>query len=272
MPEDLYRILFLGDVVGKPGRTIVSQGLPSLKDTHQPLFTIVNGENIAGGVGITPALADELYRAGADAITLGNHAFNKREICGYLDSDKPIVRPFNMAQGVPGRGLTTLEREGIELAVINLCGQVFMDSYNDPFEGFDRLVGDLQTPHRFVDFHCEATSEKVAFGWHCDGRASAVVGTHTHVQTADNQVLPGGTAYITDVGMCGPTGSVIGMDRELVLKRFRTGMPIRFEVADQPGVICGVVISVQRNTGKAVSIERIRFGEEGTRGGRFETS
>ncbi len=262
MPSDTYRILFLGDIVGKPGRTAVAQGLPSLQDTHQPLFTIVNGENAAGGIGITPNHAEELFRAGADAITLGNHAFNKREIAPYLETGKPIVRPFNMPDGVPGKGLVTIQKENVELAVMNLCGRVFMDSYNDPFEGFDRLTKDLATPHRFVDFHCEATSEKVAFGWHCDGRASAVVGTHTHVQTADNQVLPEGTAYITDVGMCGPVRSVIGMNREMVLKRFKTTMPIRFEVADEPGVICGVVISVERSTGRATSIERIRFGEE----------
>jgi metallophosphoesterase (TIGR00282 family) len=263
MPENSsYRILFLGDIVGKPGRNAVAQGLPSLKDTHNPLFTIVNGENAAGGVGITPAHAEEFFRAGADAITLGNHAFNKREIAPYLETGKPIVRPFNMPEGVPGKGLVTIRKDDIELAIMNLCGRVFMDSYNDPFEGFDRLIQDLQTPHRLVDFHCEATSEKVAFGWHCDGRATAVVGTHTHVQTADNQVLPGGTAYITDVGMCGPIRSVIGMDRETVLKRFRTTMPIRFEVANEPGVICGVVISVERSTGRATSIERIRFGEE----------
>jgi metallophosphoesterase (TIGR00282 family) len=249
--------------VGRPGRTIVQQGLGSLKQIHEPLFTIVNGENAAAGVGINPAIAEEIFAAGADVITLGNHAFNKREIGPYLETAKPIVRPFNMPTGVPGKGIVKVCKEDVELAVMNLCGRVFMESFNDPFEGFDRLVKDLSTPHRFVDFHCEATSEKVAFGWHCAGRASAVVGTHTHVQTADNCVLPGGTAYITDVGMCGPVRSVIGMDREIVLQRFRTTMPIRFEVANEPGVISGVVISVQRDTGKAVGIERIRFGEEG---------
>jgi 2',3'-cyclic-nucleotide 2'-phosphodiesterase len=258
----LYSILFLGDVVGKPGRQAVREGLPSLQQIHSPLFTIVNGENSAGGVGITPDIAEEIYKAGADAITLGNHAFNKREIFDYLDTAKPIVRPSNMPGGVPGKGLVQVEKDGIKLAVMNLCGRVFLDSYDDPFKEVDRLLDTLDTPHRFVDFHAEATSEKIAMGWHLDGRVSVVVGTHTHVQTADECVLPGGTAYITDVGMCGPVRSVLGMDREIILKRFRTTLPIRFEVANEPGVICGVVISVERDSGRAVSIERIRFGEE----------
>jgi len=158
--------------------------------------------------------------------------------------------------------MITVSKEGIELAVLNVCGRVYMESYDDPFREVDRLFSQLETPHRFLDFHAEATSEKIAMGWHCAGRATGVVGTHTHVQTADETILPGGTAYITDVGMCGPVRSVLGMDREIILKRFRTTMPQRFEVANEPGVICGVVISVERNTGHAVAIERIRFGEE----------
>lgn len=256
-----YKILFLGDVVGKPGRTAVKQGLPSLRQIHQPLFTIVNGENSAGGVGITPDIADEIFRAGADAITLGNHAFNKREIGPYLDSTKPIVRPSNMPKKVPGRGLCFVEREGIRLAVANTCGRVYMDSYGDPFAEFDRLYEEAQTPHFFLDFHAEATSEKIAMGYHSEGRATAVVGTHTHVQTADETILNGGTAYITDVGMCGPVNSVLGMDREIILKRFRTTLPQRFEVANEPGVICGVVIDVERITGRALAISRVRFGD-----------
>ncbi len=256
-----YTILFLGDVVGKPGRQAVKEKLPALLMKHSPLFTIINGENSAGGVGITPDIADELFRQGADAITLGNHAFNKREIGPYLDSGKPIVRPGNMPQGVSGQGKTSVTKDGIELAVMNLCGRVYMDSYGDPFAEVDHLFDSLETPHRFLDFHGEATSEKIAMGWHCAGRATAVVGTHTHVQTADETVLPGGTAYITDVGMCGPVRSVLGMDREIILKRFRTTLPQRFEVANEPGVICGVAISVERNTGRAVAIQRIQVGE-----------
>ncbi|AIE85101.1 TIGR00282 family metallophosphoesterase [Fimbriimonas ginsengisoli] len=257
-----YTILFLGDVVGKSGRAAVREGLPSLIDTHKPLFSIVNGENSAGGVGITPEIAEEIYQAGADAITLGNHAFNKRDIYPYLETNKPIVRPSNMPQGVPGRGMCIVEKEGIRLAVMNLCGRVYMDSYGDPFAEFDRLVAELKTDHLFLDFHAEATSEKIAMGFHAEGRATAVVGTHTHVTTADEKVLPGGTAYITDVGMCGPVGSVLGMDREIILKRFKTTLPQRFEVSNNPGVICGVVIGVERETGCATSIQRIRFGEE----------
>lgn len=255
-----YKILFLGDVVGKPGRTVVREGLPSLIDTYQPLFVVVNGENSAGGVGITSDIAEELYRAGADAITLGNHAFNKREIYAYLDSGKPIVRPANMPSQVPGRGVCSIEKEGLTLAVMNLCGRVFLDTYDDPFREVDGLLAVLDTPHILVDFHAEATSEKIAMAYHLEGRVTAVVGTHTHVTTADEKVLEGGTAYITDVGMCGPIGSVLGMDRNVILERFRTTMPTKFEVADGPGVISGVVIGVQRETGRANSIARITFG------------
>lgn len=254
-----YRILFLGDVVGKPGRNAVREALPSLQETHRPLFTIVNGENSAGGVGITPEIADELFRAGAGALTLGNHAFNKREIYPYLDTGKPIVRPGNLPDGAPGRGWCILEREGVRLAVMNLCGRVFLDGYDDPFRAFDRLFLEVATPHVLLDFHAEATSEKVGMAYHVEGRASAIVGTHTHVPTADERVLPGGTAAITDVGMCGPENGVIGMDRHLVVERFRTSMPTRFVVADGPGVICGVVIDVERDNGRAVAIERVRF-------------
>lgn len=257
-----YKILFLGDVVGKPGRAAVREGLPSLIATHKPLFAIVNGENSAGGVGITPQIAEEIYEAGADAITLGNHAFNKRDISPYLETKKPIVRPSNMPKGVPGRGACTVTKDGISLAVMNLCGRVYMENYNDPFAEFDRLAAENEGKHIFLDFHAEATSEKIAMGYHCDGRAVAVVGTHTHVTTADEKVLEGGTAYITDVGMCGPVRSVLGMDREIILERFRTTLPQRFEVANEPGVICGVVIDVERDTGCAISIQRIRFGEE----------
>ncbi len=256
-----YRILFLGDVVGKPGRNIIQQGLPSLQSTYQPLFTIINGENSAGGTGITPPIANELFAWGADAITLGNHAFNKREILPYLETESRIVRPHNMPANTPGRGFSILEKDLVRLAVANVCGRVFMDSYGDPFACTDELVSQTMPAHLFVDFHGEATSEKIAMGWHLNGRATAVVGTHTHVTTADEAVLPGGTAYITDVGMCGPVNSVLGVDREIILKKFRTSMPAKFEVANEPGVISGVVIDVERDTGHAVSIKRIRFGE-----------
>lgn len=238
------------------------EGLPHLLETHQPLFTVVNGENSAGGVGITPEIAEELFARGANAITLGNHAFNKKEINEYLETDKPIVRPANMPKTTPGKGLVVVEKDGVKLAVMNVCGRVYMESYDDPFACVDGLLAQLETPHRLLDFHAEATSEKIAMGWHCDGRTTAVIGTHTHVQTADETVLPGGTAYISDVGMTGPVRSVLGMDREIILKRFRTTMPQRFEVANEPGVICGALVSVERDTGRAVGIERIRYGED----------
>jgi 2',3'-cyclic-nucleotide 2'-phosphodiesterase len=254
-----YTILFLGDVVGKPGRLAVRDGLSALQKQYDPLFTIINGENSAGGLGITSSIAEEFYALKADAITLGNHAFNKRDIGPYLDSGKPIVRPYNMPSAVPGKGLIQIQKKGIQLAVMNLCGRVMMDPmYGDPFADIDTIFGGLQTPHRFVDFHCEATSEKIGMGFHCDGRATAVVGTHTHVQTADEGILPGGTAYITDVGMCGPVNSVLGMSKEIILRRFRTGLPEKFEVADEPGCICGVAINVEINSGFAKSITRFR--------------
>lgn len=256
-----YRILFLGDIVGKPGRRAVRDGLSILREEHEPLFVIANGENAAAGVGITPELAEEIFGYGIDAITLGNHAFQKKEIGPYLDSGRPIVRPANMPSMVPGRGVASISRDGIELAVINLCGRVFLETYDDPFREIDRLLGELKTPHVLVDFHAEATSEKTAFFWHVDGRISAVIGTHTHVPTADERVLPGGTAVITDVGMTGPIDSVIGMHRDVILHRFRTTLPTRFEVAENPGVISGVVINVQRETGRAVAIHRVRLGE-----------
>lgn len=255
-----YRILFLGDIVGKPGREVVEKQLPLLMDEFDPTFVIVNGENSAAGVGITPEIAEGLFKDGVDAITLGNHAFNKREINTYLDSGKPIVRPGNMPSGVPGKGFCTIEREGIRLAVINLCGRVFLDSYDDPFAWINHTLETIGTPHVFIDFHAEATSEKIAFGYHVDGRATAVVGTHTHVTTADEQILPLGTAYITDVGMCGPSQSVLGMEKDVILYRFRTTLPARFEVADKPGVISGVVIDVNKETGRAMAIQRLKRG------------
>lgn len=227
-------------------------------DELDPTFVIVNGENSAAGVGITPEIAEDLFKLGVDAITLGNHAFNKREINGYLDSGKPIVRPGNMPDQIPGKGLCTVERDSVVLDVINLCGRIFMDSYEDPFAWIEtQLKSDR---HCFIDFHAEATSEKIAFGYHVDGRAVAVVGTHTHVTTADEHILPSGTAYITDVGMCGPVPSVLGMDKDVILHKFRTTLPTRFEVAEQPGVISAVVIDVNRSNGRATSIKRIKRG------------
>lgn len=247
--------------MGRPGRVAVKEGLPVLLQRHAPLFTIVNGENAAAGVGITPDIACELFDLGVDAITLGNHAFNKREIYAFLDSDSRIVRPANMPPSVPGKGLIRVHKGGVELNVINLCGRVFMEPYDDPFRKVDELLEGCTSPHTFVDFHAEATSEKIAFAWYVNGRVSAVVGTHTHVPTCDERILPGNTATITDVGMCGPIDSVLGMDKEVILRRFKTGMHERFEVANNPGVISGVLIDVEKDTGRATAIVRVRLGE-----------
>jgi 2',3'-cyclic-nucleotide 2'-phosphodiesterase len=258
--SNAYSILFLGDVVGEPGRNAVREWLPRLQERHQPLFTIVNGENAAGGVGITPKLADFLLAQGADALTLGNHAFHKRDILPYL-AGHPIVRPLNLPASTPGRGSLQLEKQGIVLTVANLCGRVGMEPmYDDPFAAFDRLAESVPSPHLLLDFHAEATSEKVAMGYHADGRATAVLGTHTHVTTADERVLPKGTAHISDVGMCGPANSVLGMDRELILRRFRTGLSEKFEVGSENGVISGVLLRVGKDTGRAQAIERISAG------------
>ncbi len=254
-----YRVLFLGDVVGKPGRRAVSEWLPALQEEFRPLFTIVNGENSAGGLGITPDIAQELFAQDVDVITGGNHSFNKRDIGPYIEKQPRLLRPDNMAKGVPGKGMVVVEKMGVRFAVINLSGRVMMDpQYGDPFQRFNELIEEAGTRHGLHDFHAEATSEKIAMGYHGEGRISAVVGTHTHVQTADECILRGGTAYITDVGMCGPVDSVLGMERELILRRFRTGLPEKFEVSSHPGVICGVVIEVEFDSGRAVSIQRIR--------------
>lgn len=253
-----YAVLFLGDVVGRPGRRALAEHLPRLMREFGPLFVIVNAENAAGGVGVTSDIAEEIFELGADAITLGNHAFNKREIYPYLDSGAPIVRPMNLPSGAVGKGSVTLKKEGVRLAVGNICGRVFLDGYDDPFRAFDDWAAESDGAHLWLDFHAEATSEKIAMGFYADGRATTVVGTHTHVTTADEIVHPGGTAYITDVGMCGPWPSVLGMSRDVIIRRFVTGMPQRFEVADEPGVISAVVVDVQIDTGRAERIRRIR--------------
>ncbi|MCW5946264.1 MAG: TIGR00282 family metallophosphoesterase [Fimbriimonadales bacterium] len=253
------RVLFLGDIVGKAGRRAVANCLPSLVDTYSPDFVIANGENAAAGIGITPEIVSEFLKIGIDAITLGNHAFNRREIESTLESEPRLIRPANFPKGTAGRGLTVIEKSGMRLGLINLCGRVFMSEYDDPFRLLDELIDQVDTPAIIVDFHAEATSEKSAFAWYADGRVSAVLGTHTHVQTADERILPEGTAFISDVGMCGPMDSVIGMDRDVILRRFLTLMPERFEVASGRSVICGVVLDVKVDTGRTESIERVQW-------------
>ncbi|MBI1885116.1 MAG: TIGR00282 family metallophosphoesterase [Chloroflexi bacterium] len=250
------KILVIGDVVGKLGRRTVATLLPDIRSEYGSDFVIANGENAAGGKGLTPSTADELFEAGVDVITSGNHIWEYREIYPVLDSDAPILRPLNYPQGAPGRGLLT--RDGI--AVVNLMGRVFMPGDLDcPFRCADEAVTDLDgTRVIIVDLHCEATSEKVAMGWYLDGRASAVVGTHTHVATADARVLAKGTAYVTDVGMTGPRDAIIGMEAEPVIERFVSQLPQRFSPVERgPAIFNSVLIDVDENTGRARSIERL---------------
>jgi metallophosphoesterase (TIGR00282 family) len=241
----VVKILFVGDVVGGMGRRTLLGLLPRLRAEHEPGFVVVNAENAAGGLGITPKIADELFRAGVDVITLGNHAFHRREIYPYLDAGHPIVRPANYLTTQPGRGHVVVEKAGARLAVVNLSGNVFLRAGRVAFLEIDQILEELadRADHVLVDMHAEATSEKVAMGWHLDGRVTAVVGTHTHVPTADARVLPGGTAYISDVGMTGPRGGVIGVRKEQAIESLRTHMSIRFETADEDPWLNAVLIT-----------------------------
>jgi 2',3'-cyclic-nucleotide 2'-phosphodiesterase len=252
------KLLFVGDVVGGIGRRTLAALLPGLREEHRPDFVVVNGENAAGGVGITEKTARELLDLGADAITLGNHAYRHREVYGFLDREARIVRPSNYPKGSPGRGHTVVEQNGIRLGVINLSGQVFLTAVRSPFADADALISELrgQADQLFVDMHAEATSEKVAMGWYLDGRVTACVGTHTHVPTADARVLPGGTAYVTDVGMTGPRGGVIGVKREQALERFLTLTQVRFETSDEDPWLNGVLIESDGD-GRATGIEQL---------------
>jgi hypothetical protein len=254
------RILFVGDVVGKPGRDAVLTMTPILRAEFAPDLVVVNAENAAGGLGITPEIARNLLASGMDVLTLGNHTWSKREVDEFLSGEPRVLRPANYPPGSPGRGHGLFKTPGgVLVGVANVNGRTFMEPLDDPFRAADEIIACLRpmTPILFIDFHAETTSEKMAFGWHCDGRVSAVVGTHTHVQTADERVLPGGTAYLTDAGMCGPENSVIGMDVAASLERFRTQRPHRFQVAEGPVRLCGAVIDVDEQTGRASRIERV---------------
>lgn len=248
------RLLFLGDVVGNAGRTAITRSVPGLRAELGLDYVVVNAENISGGRGTTPKAADELFRAGVDIITGGNHTFQYRELYPYLDSGKPITRPANYPPGAPGSGVA---RVG-ELQVINLIGRTFMASeYDDPFRAADAILAEHPARFVLVDFHAEATSEKQAIGWYLDGRVTAVVGTHTHVPTADTRILPGGTAFCTDAGMCGARDSIIGDEVEAVLARFLSQMPTRLPPAEGPATINGVLIEADSATGRATSISRV---------------
>jgi metallophosphoesterase (TIGR00282 family) len=238
------RILFVGDVVGGIGRHTLLDCLPILRERHALTFVVVNGENAAGGLGITPKNADQMFAAGVDAITLGNHSYRRREIYPYLDSHERILRPANFLRSQPGHGVCVVERDGVRLGVVNLSGNLYLRTGRPAFTEIEVALGELDGVHHIlVDMHAEATSEKVAMGWHLDGRVTAVVGTHTHVPTADARVLPGGTAYITDVGMTGPRGGVIGVKREQAIASLLTMMPVRFETSEEDPWLMGVLIS-----------------------------
>ncbi len=259
------RILFIGDIFGRPGRTIVKERLASLVRDNAIDLVIANGENSAAGFGITPQLAEELFELGIDVLTTGNHVWDKREIVDYFEAAdgnphspaKRLLRPANYASGLPGWGVYEGQKRNVPFAVINLQGRVFMASNDDPFRTVDQLLKQIQAKIIFVDIHAEATSEKISMGWYLDGRVTVVVGTHTHVPTADERVLPGGTAYITDVGMTGPFDSVIGVKKELVISRFLNNMPARFEAATGDVRLCAVVVECDDTTGRAKDIKRV---------------
>ena len=259
------RILFIGDIFGRPGRTIVKERLPQLMKEHAIDLVIANGENAAAGFGITPPLAEELFELGIDVITTGNHVWDKREIVDYFESAdgnphspaRRLLRPANYPPGMPGWGIYQGRKKDVPYAVVNLQGRVFMSSNEDPFRMADQLLRDVQGKVVVVDFHAEATSEKVSMGWYLDGRATIVVGTHTHVPTADERVLPGGTAYITDVGMTGPFEGVIGVKIEIIIAKFLNNMPARFEAASGDVRLCAIVVDCDEQSGRARDIKRL---------------
>jgi 2',3'-cyclic-nucleotide 2'-phosphodiesterase len=251
-------ILFVGDVVGGIGRRTLLALLPSLRERLAPDFIVVNAENAAGGLGITPKIADDLFAAGIDVITLGNHTYRHREIYPYLDAEQRILRPANFLASQPGHGSCVVSRDGIRLGVVSLSGNLFMNAGRPAFSEADAALHALKgkVDHLLVDMHAEATSEKVGMGWHLDGRATAVVGTHTHVATADARVLPEGTAYVTDVGMTGPRGGVIGVKRELAMEAMVTRMPIKFETSSEDPWLNGVLIRATEPM-RAATIEQV---------------
>ncbi|WP_102271388.1 TIGR00282 family metallophosphoesterase [Cytobacillus massiliigabonensis] len=258
-------IMFVGDVVGSQGREMITEYVPKLKEKYRPQITIINGENAAGGKGITEKIYRGFLEAGAQAVTLGNHTWDNKEIFEFIDQAKYLVRPANFPEENPGKGIVYLKFNTEEIAVISLQGRTFMPSIDCPFKKADELIREARkrTSMIFVDFHAEATSEKQAMGWYLDGRVSAVVGTHTHVQTADNRILPEGTAYLTDVGMTGPYDGILGVERDAVLKRFLTNLPVRFEVPKEGRKqLSAVLIEIDKTSGKAKKINRILINDD----------
>lgn len=260
----MIKILFAGDVSGSPGRRASARLLEPLRAHYNADFVVVNAENAAGGIGLTKPTAKEILDAGADVITLGNHAFSKLDLHAYMDHEPRIIRPANYPDGVPGRGYGVFKAaSGHEVAVVNLVGRVYMTPVDCPFACANNILNELNGSPKvvFVDMHAEATSEKMAMGWHLDGRVSAVIGTHTHIQTSDDRVLPRGTAYMTDAGMTGVHDSVLGLEKKLVVERFLKQIPGKFALADGEATLQGAIVEVDPDTGHAVSIERISVSE-----------
>jgi len=263
-------LLFIGDIFGSAGRRIVREHIGHVRQAHEVDLVVINAENAAGGFGLTPQIAEDLFELGADVLTTGNHVWDKRELIDYMNSvaadsqerARRVLRPINMLPGLPGYGLFEGTTEsGVPYAVVDLMGRVFMNGTNDPFHAVNDLLKGIKARVIVVDFHAEATSEKIAMGWHLDGRVTAVLGTHTHIPTADERVLPGGTAYQTDVGMSGPYDSVIGVEKDMVLRKFLTGMPGKFEAAKGNPKMCAALVTCDPVTGRASDIQRIMLGE-----------
>ena len=259
MDKNHVTVFFIGDVIGEPGRKALFLSLSKMINKKKVDLVIANGENASGGFGITGKIAGKLYSYGVDCITTGNHVWRNKEIFKIISEDPKLIRPANYPMETPGKGWIIIEKNEVKIAVLNLLGRVFMEPLECPFKKAHKEVSILrkQTKIILIDFHGEATSEKVAMGWYMDGMVSAVIGTHTHVQTADERVLPGGTAYITDIGMTGPFDSIIGMKKENALRKFVTMLPTKFSVAENDIRINGVVITIEKKTGRALMIERI---------------
>ncbi|EPZ53070.1 TIGR00282 family metallophosphoesterase [Alicyclobacillus acidoterrestris] len=259
------KILFIGDIVGEPGRRYVGEILDQMLPEMQPDLVVANAENATRGRGLSRRSAEELYDAGVEILTMGNHTWDQRQIFEFIDDDMRIVRPANYPQGTPGRGFTVVRVGKQEVLIINVMGRTFLSTLDCPFEAVEKILADHpQIRHVLVDMHAEVTSEKLGMGWAFAGKVSAVLGTHTHVPTADARILPGGTAYISDVGMVGPHDGILGMKREQVIRRMRTQLPTKFEVADGPRQFCAVMLELDDESGKAVRIEQVHYEEPST--------
>ena len=258
------RILMVGDVVGRTGRQAFRKYTPQLRREREIDLVVVNGENSAGGKGITRKSLDELYQGGADIVTSGNHIWDKKDVLDFIDQEPFLIRPANYPDGTPGKGACIYPFKAKNIGVMNLSGRAFMPALDAPFQRVEGLIKELgrSCDVLLLDFHAETTSEKLAMGWYLDGRVNAVVGTHTHIQTADERILPEGTAYITDLGMTGPWNSVLGVRTELIVQKFLTAMPVRFDVADGPAVYSGVLLEIDGATNRTKSIERIMIREQ----------